>query len=333
MGGPGMGGPQKPGKGGWMPMETPTFTPTPTATPTATPTSTPTITPTATLTSTPPITGTNGITVDVPISVSVAPLPPAQGAEVNGIPAPEAGASCVELINNGDFEADDIGWSLLPGPAAPAYTMVQTFNGSGQSMRLGITEGANVASISAIDQEVALPAESASIVLSFRYYPLMESPPGPGDLQYVDIYDVTTTQFAARALGVQANDRTWLVADDDLTALAGQTIRLVLAVNNDGVEGRTAMYVDNVSLIACESTNIVTPGDNGEPEGDDAPGLSSNRTRPVAQAPILLEGSEPADGTSRLWLSRVAAVGVLASVVGVIGFAALVLVGTMRTPD
>jgi hypothetical protein len=341
MGRPGMG-PKKPG--GWMPpMETPnirptatptwtptpTFTPLPTFTPTPSVTITPTltVTPTEPITDTPEITITLEITVETPVSVSVAPLPAAAPLVADPVDG------CVELLNNGEFEMGEIGWSLLPGPAAPFLLTQPTFNRSAQAMHLGLTEGDNVASISAIDQVVTLPVDATSIILSFRYFPLFESPPGPGDLQYVDIYDMLTSRFAARALGVQANDRIWLAVDHDLTGLAGQTVRLVMAVNNDGVAGRSAMVVDDVSIVACRFDNLVSPGNDAPPQ--DAAGLGEDVSRsiPAAQAPIVLAGREPADATTRLWLSRFAAVGVLAGVVGVIGFAALVLIGNLREPD
>jgi hypothetical protein len=213
---------------------------------------------------------------------------------------------------------------MLQGPAAPSYTSDLTFNNSGQAMMLGIVEGGNLASISAIDQMVALPPDASSIILSFRYYPMYEEQPGLGDLQYVDVYNVMTGQFAGRALGTQANDRTWLTADYDLTMQAGQTVRLVMAVNNDGVEGRSAMAVDNVSIVACNFGDLVNPGIAPTPD----PALGATN-RPIAdQSPILLAGRESQDQS--VWLARLTAMGVLASVAGVIAFAVMVVIGTLR---
>jgi hypothetical protein len=192
-------------------------------------------------------------------------------------------------------------------------------------MRLGLLGGDNLASISAVDQVIVLPAEASSIVLSFRYFPIYEPPPGPGDLQYVDIYNMLTGQFAGRALGTQSNERAWLTADYDLTMQAGQTIRLVLAVNNDGVEGRSAMYVDNVSIIACNFGDLAAPG--AAPTVDPALGVSNRNVS--NQAPILLAGREAEESSG--WLARLSAMGVLASVAGVIASAVMVVVGSLRT--
>jgi hypothetical protein len=267
------------------------------------------------------------VTVTVELEGLGISLAPSQLVQPEGAPALPPGAEeCIELIQNGGFEQRGLGWNTLQGPSAPIYTSEFTFNNSEQAMLLGILEGDNLASISAIDQVVDLPADASSIVLSFRYYPMYEQEPGPGDLQYVDIYNVMTGQFSGRALGTQANDRTWLTADYDLTMQAGQSVRLVLAVNNDGVEGRSAMAVDNVSLLACDFGDLVNPG--SAPTPDPALGASD---RPVAeQLPVLLAGRENPEPSN--WLARLSAMGVLASVAGVIAFAVMVVVGSLRQP-
>jgi uncharacterized repeat protein (TIGR01451 family) len=248
-----------------------------------------------------------------------------QGLSSSSAPALLA-TECVELAANGDFESTGEGWTLSEGIAAPVYTSELTFNDSGQAMRLGIVDDENLASISAIDQVVALPGDANSIILSFRYYPLYEAEPGPGDLQYVDIYNVLTGQFAGRALGTQSNERTWLTTDYDLTMQAGQDVRIVFAVNNDGVEGRSAMYVDNVSVLSCQSSNLVSPGEAPTPD----PALGVGNLPASEQAPLLLAGREEEGST---WLSRLTAMGVLASVAGVIAFAVMVVIGTLRSTE
>jgi hypothetical protein len=249
-------------------------------------------------------------------------------------PAPPP--DCVELVHNGGFEESATGWTLGGGAAPPAYATELTFNDSRQSLRLGVTDGPNVASISLADQELALPKEATSIVLSFRYYPLYDAPPGPGDLQYVDLYNATTGQFAGRALGVQINDRTWRAADYDLTALGGQTVSLVFAVNNDGVEGRTALYVDNVSVMACHFREIVSPGPELESTATPTPALSQAVATPTVTTLELPAVGQPldtqTDGT-RTWLTRLGVVGVLLGVLGAIGFVALIVIGTMRARE
>ena len=84
------------------------------------------------------------------------------------------------------------------------------------------------------------------------------------------------------------------------------------------------MYVDNVSILACNFTDLVAPSDS--PTRD--PALSSRSSSD--QAPILLAGRE--DEAPPNWLARLSAIGVLASVAGVIGFAVMVVISTLRSP-
>jgi hypothetical protein len=243
------------------------------------------------------------------------------------------------------------GWELTSSAVMPAYTTDLTFGESHQALRLGIADGANTAGISAAGQNVVLPEGATSIVLSFRYYPLYDDPPGPGDVQYVDVYNAETSQLAGRALGDQRNDRTWLTTDYDLTAEAGQTVRLVFAVNNDGEEGRTAMYVDNVSVLACNFRNAVAPATVSTPvstvaatpvmtatvtpspspavsERNDAPRSAVAIELPAVRQPMADEGID-----TRAWMARLGTVSMLLGVVGIIGFVALVIIGAVRARD
>jgi bacillopeptidase F (M6 metalloprotease family) len=46
-----------------------------------------------------------------------------------------------------------------------------------------------------------------------------------------------------------SNAESWGAHAFDLTAYAGQTLRLHFGVYNDGADGQTGMYVDNVALV------------------------------------------------------------------------------------
>ena len=157
---------------------------------------------------------------------------------------------CVELVKNGGFEAIGPGWNAVASNRPVEYSSIQTFGGS-QSMQLGIVDLPDAASESSVYQTINLPSEASSIILSFHYYPRYDPNPGGGDEQFVDIYNAFTNQFVGRALGVLRNDRSWVLRQYDLTAQAGQQVRLYFAVKNDGAGGRTAMYLDNVSVVAC----------------------------------------------------------------------------------
>jgi hypothetical protein len=166
---------------------------------------------------------------------------------------------CTELIRNGSFESISADWVAQPSTRPPAYDNVVTFDGSLYAMRLGITDLANLASSSAVEQTVVLPTNATSIVLTFRYYTVYDGPTDAGDFQYFDIYNVANGQLVARPMQILRNDRTWLLAQYDLRSLAGQQLRLIFGVTNDGNNGRAAMYVDNVSLISCSATPTPLP--------------------------------------------------------------------------
>ena len=162
---------------------------------------------------------------------------------------------CVELINNGSFEALGTGWSQEGSDILPIFAAPTLSEGgaaaSGMAIRLGLSDDVAVTGISATQQMVELPQDRNEITLKFRYFPLYETPPTRGDFQYVDLYHGESGQFMGRALGVQQNDRVWIERDYDLSAFAGEAVRLFFMVSNDSVGGNIAMYVDDVSILAC----------------------------------------------------------------------------------
>ncbi|MCC9077364.1 lamin tail domain-containing protein [Litorilinea aerophila] len=300
-----MAAPQPP-----APTETPSPTPSPTATSTETPTETPE-TPAAAL------------------------LPPPLETPTPAAPASVLALEpCVELVNNGGFEATGVGWRIMPSERPAVFTGERTFNNSRQALRLGIVDLENVRSVSAADQAVELPAHVSDIFLEFRYFPMVDGDPGPGDLQYVDLYDEATGQFIDRILGEQSDARSWLQVKHELTPLAGRTIRLLLAVNNDGMAGRTAMYVDDVSIRACnyEDEGAATP----TPE---APAAAATPDVNLVTAPAPAQAQEiPTDTADQneetpstsSWLQRLRRVGIMVAIPVVI-VVILLLLGNRRS--
>ena len=155
--------------------------------------------------------------------------------------------SCVEGIVNGSFE-DESGWDL-PTTAYPAsYTTALTHSG-GRSMRVGIVElGDDQESYSSARQMVTVPADAISATLRFWLYPL--SGASSDDVQYVIVLD-EEGQEVETLISQRSDDRQWTSYQFDLTAYAGWTIELYFGVYNDGSDGVTAIYVDDVSLEIC----------------------------------------------------------------------------------
>jgi YVTN family beta-propeller protein len=184
--------------------------------------------------------------------------------------------ACRELIANGAMESDTM-W-VFPGTAYPAYYTTSQWYSYGRSMRTGIESGADVFSYSSGYQAVAVPANTASATLHFRWLAVSaELPPGgllvppapssellrsfaagempesvaaSGDTQYVLVLDQNGKTLQS-LIWTLSNAGKWQEATFDLKAYAGQTIRLHFGTYNDGNGQKSAMYVDDVSLIQC----------------------------------------------------------------------------------
>ncbi len=184
-------------------------------------------------------------------------LSPFAAAQTSPPGQPLAVAGCSELIVNGGFEVTGLAWETFGAEAPPSYTTSPVFAGE-QAMRLGLVEGANLPIINGIRQQVALPNSASSIVLGFHYRPIHETLPGD-DLQYLDIYDANTGARISRLMDQLANSSDWVFLQYDLTWLRGRSIRVEFGVRNDGSGGRTALIVDDVSLLACDVAPTATP--------------------------------------------------------------------------
>jgi hypothetical protein len=172
-------------------------------------------------------------------------------------------------------------------------------------MRLGIVDLPNLASDSQVTQDITLPLGATSIILSFMYWPQYDAAPGAGDLQFLNITNLYNGQFIAQPLGIQGNNRAWLFSQYDLTAQAGQQIRLNFGVRNDGIDGRTAMWLDNVSIHIC--TGSPTPSPTTTPAATLLPTLTPTFVPTLTPTPLptvpsgcvnsdLINGSMEVDG-------------------------------------
>lgn len=226
---------------------TPTATPTGTRTPTAAPTSTrtPTTAPTATVG--PTATGTIA-----PPTATLTPAPPTP----TGTAGPEV---CTPLLVNGDFEAGLAGWSVAP-TALPAQlvTAPQPVHGGTQAVRLGSQEE-NRNSYSSIRQAVSLPTDAQKIRLEYWTYTWADGPTA-GDRQEVALL-AADDSVLVRGPIPGPDVRAWKLSTSEfyVVGYAGSTIYLYLNVYNDGVDGKAAMFVDDVFLWACAPAGTGTP--------------------------------------------------------------------------
>jgi len=183
-------------------------------------------------------------------------------------------AACTERLLNGGFESDE-GWSLPVTAFSAAYSTEQKHT-SNRSVRAGIVNAVdNKFSYSSASQTVQIPTETQTATLSLWLYALSTEGDLPsaastaddatiqavadgnapaialaGDRQYVLLTNTQNTVLA-RLLWTRSDARTWQPLSFDLTPYAGQTVRVLFGVYNDGVDGITASFVDDASLVTC----------------------------------------------------------------------------------
>ncbi len=182
---------------------------------------------------------------------------------------------CSELIINGGFEATDLQWGLAGTALPPSYSTAKAYAGD-RSLRLGIVDSANLDAGDSLYQDIALPDSAQHFTLSFHFWASHEDAPG-SDMQRLDIYEATTGVRLAQPWARLSNERSWQFQLIDLTHFRGRTLRIEFGVHNDGSGGRTALYLDDVSLLACEpdATPFVTPSPTApQPGGTPSPGAT-----------------------------------------------------------
>ena len=250
----------------WLPMvfkaaayisPTPTRTTTATSTPTGTVTltSTPTRTPTVTLTGTP----TRTPTITPTRTVTATPT-------ITNTPGP-----CPNLFVNSNFEATT-GWFIPITEYSADYSLAQ-YHSPWHSMRTGITASLdNTYSYSDFSQTVTLALNDDTYTLGMWLYtlsgelvagqPQLESGDAlvygqpfrdsvlSADKQYVLV--LNQYGYVIDYLWITLEDQgAWAYHQFDLSEYAGSTITLQWGTYNDGYDGISAMYVDDVTLLQC----------------------------------------------------------------------------------
>jgi hypothetical protein len=203
----------------------------------------------------------------------------------DSLPTPTATAisppTCNQVIQNGGFEIN-ASWDIPYTPFPAAYSSERARSGI-RSMRAGITNPTeNVYSYSTARQTVTVPTNANDYKLNFWLYTQTAETSTvhlPQDLLSLDEQDALTTSdrqmvlilnsggaIVVRLLVDRLNNQTWREYSFDLAHYAGQTIQIYFGVYNNGSDGVTAMYVDDVSLGTCESTPTATPTATATPE-------------------------------------------------------------------
>lgn len=164
-------------------------------------------------------------------------------------PPEETGPICQELVINGSFEGDE-GWTIPATVRSAEYSGDLLHSGT-RALRLGdINQASNLFTHSAVRQEISIPQEAITATLAYWYYPLSNDRDG-NDTQGALIYNSDTSLVLRKLQGGTSNERAWILQTSDLSSLIGEPINLYFYTENDGHNGSSAMYLDDVSIQAC----------------------------------------------------------------------------------
>lgn len=186
-----------------------------------------------------------------------------------------AQVNCAEAIINGGFE-DNSGWELPATEWTAGYTTSEAHSGS-RSLRTGIVNTAdNRFSYSSGRQKVTIPAGTTSAYLTFWIKPYSSQVSGlaiseapilgsalsdiilSADVQYVLVLD-SNFNIINTLIWQISNSRTWSQYQFNLAPYAGKTIWLHFGTYNDGLDGISSMFVDDVSFSICPGGGSPTP--------------------------------------------------------------------------
>lgn len=201
-------------------------------------------------------------------------------------------AGCTERFVNSGFE-DDTGWEI-PVTVYPASYSTNHVHSGTRSIRTGIADiSDNTYSYSSIRQIAIIPAGATSVTLGYWIRPMTTEPAGKPlpllptgptfgielltyDAQYVLVLDknnnLLETLFWQRTHSIGYEYHHF-----NLLRYAGQTIKIEFGTYNDGYNGITTMYVDDVSLITCDEVPPTsTPTAGPSPTSTSTPADCSN---------------------------------------------------------
>jgi hypothetical protein len=184
--------------------------------------------------------------------------------------------ACANVVSNTGFEND--AWWGFPASDWPASYSISLAHSGARSARTGIQNPAdNRYSYSSVRSPlISIPSSSSSATLRLWVFPLSGEPssaplpeqpqgsdlaksPSAYDAQYVMVLD-STNQILEILLWNRSNSQLWTFLEFNLTKWAGQNIKIQVGVYNDGTDGATAMFVDDVSVEICPGAPPPPPG-------------------------------------------------------------------------
>jgi hypothetical protein len=205
--------------------------------------------------------------------------------------------AAAELIANGGFETNEA-WELPVTEHTAIYTSEGAHSGT-RSVLTGIAKtGQNTYSYSSVRQLIDVPAGAASATLTLWLYPFSTEaasapqpakPAGPyfadsaltSDAQYVLVLNQNNVVLDT-LLWMRSSNQQWSLHTFNLSKYAGKKIKLHIGSFNDGYDGITGLYVDDVSVSV--STTGGTPISEATPTPTPTPGTPPTCTNLVGNS-------------------------------------------------
>jgi hypothetical protein len=195
-----------------------------------------------------------------------APFASAQAAAYGG--APQFQQDCTDLVQNGGFE-QDAAWQRPRTALGARYVGQGGFPQGGtphsgqRAIRLGTLTATSHASYSSVRQQIHVPTTANVVTLEFWVWMFSQDADG-GDRQEAYLLNPDTGGIMVRVWRVDPaqNVPNWQVVRADLTPYRGQDVLLYFNVYNDGDDKPTALFLDDVHVLACAAlrpTPTATP--------------------------------------------------------------------------
>lgn len=167
------------------------------------------------------------------------------------LPYTATGTGTVQQISNGDFETGFFPtWIIRDNTPTPIVSTLSAHTGV-YSAFLGNLPGSEPFGDASIYQEVTIPSNGGT--LSYWYQPYTE------DAIFFDWQDAYVTDLNGNILATimhVCNTSGWTNVTYDMSAFAGQTVRIEFLVHQDGFGDVTNMYVDDVTLTTTTTYSI-----------------------------------------------------------------------------
>lgn len=173
-------------------------------------------------------------------------------------------AACAEGISNNSFE--DPAYWIFSGGAAYSSALAHTGVDSARTGILNLID--NQYSYSAVSTAlIAIPADTTTATLRMwlnqrtsdmvaqavdAAAPSFGDATDAYDAQYVMILDGSNNLLETLMWSI-SNAQVWSYHEYNLSKWAGQTVKIQMGTYNDGEDGITSMYVDDVSLELCSA--------------------------------------------------------------------------------